>query len=70
MSDREPGGRKAVLLRLDPRLHDALQRWAKDELRSFNAQAEFLLRRALQQAGRLAPADREREPPEGDPDER
>lgn len=45
--------RKAVLLRLDPKLHDALRRWADAELRSFNAQTEYLLRRALVEAGRL-----------------
>jgi hypothetical protein len=45
--------RKGVLLRLDPAVHDALTRWANDELRSTNAQIEFLLRRALAQAGRL-----------------
>jgi len=45
--------RRPVLLRLDPALHQALQRWAADELRSVNAQVEFLLRRALQEAGRL-----------------
>jgi len=45
--------RKSVLLRLDPAVHDALARWASDELRSTNAQIEFLLRRALAQAGRL-----------------
>ena len=45
--------RKAFLLRLDPKVHDALARWAKDELRSVNAQIEFLLRRALQKEGRL-----------------
>ena len=45
--------RKSVLLRLDPAVHDALARWAGDELRSTNAQIEFLLRRALAQAGRL-----------------
>ena len=45
--------RKSVLLRLDPAVHDALTRWANDELRSTNAQIEFLLRRALSQAGRL-----------------
>jgi hypothetical protein len=45
--------RKSVLLRLDPAVHDALARWAADELRSTNAQMEFLLRRALNQAGRL-----------------
>jgi hypothetical protein len=45
--------RKGVLLRLDPAVHDALARWAGDELRSTNAQIEFLLRRALAEAGRL-----------------
>ena len=45
--------RKGVLLRLDPAVHDALARWAADELRSTNAQMEFLLRRALEAAGRL-----------------
>ena len=45
--------RKKLLLRLDPAVHDALARWAGDELRSTNAQIEFLLRRALSDAGRL-----------------
>jgi len=45
--------RKSLLLRLDPAVHDALARWASDELRSTNAQIEFLLRRALAEAGRL-----------------
>ena len=45
--------RKSVLLRLDPAVHDALARWAADELRSTNAQIEFLLRRALTEAGRM-----------------
>ena len=45
--------RKGVLLRLDPAVHDALARWAGDELRSTNAQIEFLLRHALTGAGRL-----------------
>jgi hypothetical protein len=45
--------RKNILLRLDPAVHDALARWASDELRSTNAQIEFLLRRALSDAGRL-----------------
>ena len=43
--------RKGILLRLDPAVHDALARWASDELRSTNAQIEFLLRRALADAG-------------------
>ncbi|WP_369777922.1 hypothetical protein [Streptomyces sp. R33] len=45
--------RKQVLLRLDPQVYDALARWAGEELRSANAQIEFLLRRALSETGRL-----------------
>jgi hypothetical protein len=64
--------RKSVLLRLDPAVHDALARWAGDELRSTNAQIEFLLRRALADTGRL-PRDvggmpRRGRPPKLDPD--
>lgn len=44
--------RKAFLLRVDPRLLEALQRWADDDLRSLNGQLEFLLRKALDEAGR------------------
>jgi len=47
--------RKAFLLRIDPVVLDALQRWAADDLRSVNGQIEFLLRGALRQAGRLRP---------------
>jgi hypothetical protein len=46
-------GRDAFLLRADPAVLDALRRWARDDLRSVNAQIEFLLRRALKEAGRL-----------------
>ena len=45
--------RRQVLLRVDPAVHDAIARWADDELRSVNAQIEVLLRRALSDAGRL-----------------
>ena len=45
--------RKAFLLRMDPALLTAVQRWANDDLRSLNGQIEFLLRRCLQEAGRL-----------------
>jgi hypothetical protein len=45
--------RKPFLLRLDPATHEALQRWADADLRSLNAQIEFLLRRALIDAGRV-----------------
>ena len=44
--------RKPFLLRMDPVVFDALQKWASDDLRSLNAQIEFVLRRALQQEGR------------------
>ena len=44
--------RKAFLLRIDPRLWDALEKWAGDELRSVNGQVEFLLARAVKEAGR------------------
>ena len=63
--------RKKVLLRLDPAIHDAVARWAGDELRSTNAQIEFLLRRALSQAGRLpdnaGKLPRRGRPPKGEP---
>jgi hypothetical protein len=45
--------RKPFLLRLEPQTLEALQRWAADDLRSLNGQIEFLLRRALADAGRL-----------------
>jgi hypothetical protein len=45
--------RKALLIRIDPRVHEGLERWARDELRSVNAQIEFVLRGALERAGRL-----------------
>jgi hypothetical protein len=55
--------RKSILLRLDPAVHDALAKWAADEMRSTNAQIEFLLRRALGDAGRMPRnADRMRRP--------
>ena len=50
--------RKPFLLRIDREVLQAVQRWADDDLRSLNAQVEFLLRRALQSAGRVkSPAD-------------
>ena len=51
MADRKP-----FLLRMDPAVLEAVQRWANDDLRSLNAQIEFLLRRALQDAGRTGAA--------------
>jgi len=47
--------RKPFLLRIDRAVLDGLQRWAADDLRSLNAQIEFVLRRALEQEGRLKP---------------
>ena len=47
--------RRAFLLRMDPETYAALQRWAADDLRSLNAQVEFVLRRALLGEGRLGP---------------
>jgi hypothetical protein len=44
--------RKSFLLRIDPKLHAALEKWAADDLRSVNAQIEFLLARAVGDAGR------------------
>ena len=44
--------RKSMLLRLDPQLHDALARWAAAELRSTNGHVEYLLQRAVREAGR------------------
>ena len=47
------GRRKGMLIRLEPAVHEALARWASDEMRSTNAQIDFLLRRALADARRL-----------------
>jgi hypothetical protein len=46
--------RKSFLLRIDPEVLEAVQRWANDDLRSLNGQIEFLLRKVLKQEGRLA----------------
>ncbi len=45
--------RKSFLLRVSPDLHAALEKWAADELRSVNAQIEFLLTRAVRESGRV-----------------
>lgn len=47
--------RKAFLLRIDPKVLEAVQRWADDDLRSLNAQIEFLLRKVLHEEARLKP---------------
>jgi len=58
--------RRAFLLRIDPEVLDAVQRWANDDLRSLNGQIEFLLRAALKHAGR-APRAAGRPAEEADP---
>jgi hypothetical protein len=55
--------RKRFLLRLDPRLYDALERWAGDELRSVNAQIEYLLADAVRRGGRAPRSSDQDEPP-------
>lgn len=57
--------KKRFLLRLDPRLYRVLEKWAQDDLRSVNAQIEFLLKEAAKKAGRWkdeAPPEEGREP--------
>ena len=53
-------------MRVDPEVLDALRRWARDDLRSVNAQVEFILRRALMSEGRLEKAGRKRRDAEDD----
>lgn len=59
---------KRFLLRLDPRLFEALRRWAKDDLRSINAQIEFLLTEQARRAGRLPHERKPRPAPPPDTD--
>lgn len=51
--------KKSFALRVDTKTLDAMQRWAKDDLRSLNAQIEFVLREALRKNGRLKNSDNE-----------
>ena len=57
-TSRRVAQRKSFLLRIDPLVLDAVHRWADDDLRSVNAQIEYLLRRALDDSGRLRPKSR------------
>jgi len=50
--------RRPFLLRIDPALFETLQRWANDEVRSLNGQVEYLLTRAVREAGRMKTEDR------------
>jgi hypothetical protein len=61
------GDRKSFLLRIDAAVLEAAQRWANDDLRSLNAQIEFVLRDALRRAGR-APREPAPDPPAEPPD--
>jgi hypothetical protein len=45
--------KKRFLLRIDPKVYDALEKWAEDELRSVNAQIEVIIKKALKDSGRL-----------------
>ena len=60
------GTRRSFLLRMDPDVLDAVQRWANDDLRSVNGQIEFLLRTSLRDAGRLRKPTAPAEPPTPD----
>jgi len=60
--------RKKLLLRLDPRVYDAVARWAADDLRSVNAQIEYALRAALRAAGRAPKGGAPEPPPDGEED--
>ncbi len=51
--------KKAYPLRISAAVLDAVQRWADDELRSVNAQIEYMLREALRKSGRLTPGQNE-----------
>lgn len=59
--------RKSFLLRIDPEILTALQRWADEDLRSLNGQIEFLLRRSLREAGRSAGSKGKHEGEQGGP---
>ena len=61
---------KRFLLRLDPRLFEALRRWADDDLRSINGQIEYLLTEQARRAGRLPRHNPRRRPDELPTDER
>jgi hypothetical protein len=52
--------KKAYPLRIGSDVLDALQRWAEDELRSLNAQIEYVLRDALRKNGRMKPEGEEK----------
>jgi hypothetical protein len=58
--------RKSFALRIDARTLEAMQRWAKDDLRSLNAQIEYVLRGSLRKVGRLPKHTNDADQPKGD----
>ncbi len=58
--------RNSFLMRVDPKILEAIRRWADDDMRSMNAQIEFVLRNALKAAGRLPTSEKQKveKPPE------
>ena len=59
--------RKAFLLRIDPALHEELERWAQQELRSLNGQIEYLLKEAVNRRNRQPGAESKSPPSTVDP---
>lgn len=53
--------KKSFVLRIDGATYDALERWAADEFRSVNGQMEWIIAKALKDAGRLAKKDKKDE---------
>lgn len=66
--DNPVAKRDTFLLRIDPKILEAIRRWADDDMRSITAQIEYLLRDSLRRAGRLpqAPSAAAEEPTAGD----
>jgi len=61
--------RESFLLRTDPKILSALRRWAEDDLRSTNGQLDFILRKALRDAGRLPDKERKAKKKQEPPDD-
>ena len=55
--------RKPFLIRIDSTVIEGVQRWANDDLRSLNAQIEYLLRESLRRSGRVSGGSKEQDPP-------
>jgi hypothetical protein len=53
--------RKAFVLRIDPKMLEAIEKWAEDDFRSVNGQIEYLLNQALRKAGRLKNEQKKKE---------